>query len=88
MFRKQKAGFKWGLLEQLITQKDPRCSLPQGRATLWLSLTEEHINGVMSWWLISPLLSWDSRGRKFKPVTHKLTLNQLGMMDRNHRKHG
>ena len=48
-----------------------------------LFLAEEHINGVMSWWLISQILSREKWGRKFKPVTHKLTPNQLMKMDRN-----
>lgn len=61
MFRKQKAGFKWGLLEQLIMQKSHAEISPKERAALCLYLAEEQVNGVMSWWLISPLLSRDSQ---------------------------
>lgn len=66
MFRKQKAGFKWGLLEQIITQKTLTEISPKEGATLLLSLAEDHINGVMSWFLISLLLSRDSGVEKIQ----------------------
>lgn len=58
MFRKQKAGFKRGLLEQFIMQKTLTEISPK-EGQLSVSLAEEHINGLMSWWLISLLLSRD-----------------------------
>lgn len=66
MFRKQKAGFKWGLLEQIITQKTLTEISPKEGATLSLSLAENHINGVMSWFLISQLLSRDGGVEKIQ----------------------
>lgn len=66
MFRKQKAGFKWGLLEQIITQKTLTEISPKEGATLLHSLAEDHINGVMSWFLISLLLSRDSGVEKIQ----------------------
>ncbi len=81
MFRKQKAGFKWGLLDLLITQKTlAKISPKEGPLS-------GSLNGVMSLWLISLLMSRDSGGRKFKCVTHKLTPNQFIIMDRNHQEH-
>ena len=35
---------------------------PKEGPALWLYLAEAHVNGVMSWWLISLLLSRDGVG--------------------------